>query len=137
MMCQCRSIFSNKRTILVSDVGNGTGWKRVGGGVYWKPLYLPLNLAMNLKLPPTAPNEDLFFKKDWKSGIILFLKNQELEIRARRGRGNIFFTTHYLYCLRSAFMSSPPAVSITLPISLEEAAKPAASIWKQLKAHFK
>lgn len=77
-----------------------------------------------------------FFLKEWKCGIILFFKDQELEIRAGRGRGNIFFTMHYLYCLRSTFTSSPPAVSITLPMSLEEAAKPAASIWKQLRSSF-
>lgn len=40
----------NKCTIVVGDVGNGGGYVCGGQGDDGKSLYLPLNLAVNLKL---------------------------------------------------------------------------------------
>ena len=50
IMCQCQFIFCNKCTTLVGDVDDGGGCACVGQGVYEKSLYLPLNVAVNLKL---------------------------------------------------------------------------------------
>jgi len=51
MMCQCTFINCNKYTTLVQDIDSGGGcvW---GQGVYGNSMYLLLNFAVNLKLPP-------------------------------------------------------------------------------------
>lgn len=51
MMCQCGFISRNKYTTLVGDVDNTGGYAFVGPKVYGASLHLPLNLAVNLKLP--------------------------------------------------------------------------------------
>ena len=50
MICQCRFINCNNCTTLVGDVDNEGGCIGEGVGRYDKSLYLPFNLAMNLKL---------------------------------------------------------------------------------------
>ena len=50
MMYQCRFIFGNKCTILVSDVDNGEGYAYMGAGVIWESSVASLNLITNLKL---------------------------------------------------------------------------------------
>ena len=52
MMGQCGFISRNKYTTLVGDMDNIGSYAFVEArGVYGASLYLPLNLAMNLKLP--------------------------------------------------------------------------------------
>lgn len=51
MMCPCRVILGKIRTILVRGSDHGAGYACVGQGAYKKCLYLPLNSAVNLKLP--------------------------------------------------------------------------------------
>ena len=50
MLCQCRLMSCSKCTILVRDVDNAGSRACVQTGGNGKSLYLPLNLAVNLKL---------------------------------------------------------------------------------------
>lgn len=49
MVCSCRFINFDKCTFWWGMLIEG-GYARVGAGVYGKPLYLPLNFAVILKL---------------------------------------------------------------------------------------
>ena len=50
IMCHCSFISYNKGTTLVVNVGKGRSYAYVEGAVYGDPLYIPLNIAMNLIL---------------------------------------------------------------------------------------
>lgn len=70
MMCHCRFMDYNKRTILVGNGDSGGSYVCMGIGVCGKSLNLPLNLAVNLKI-----NEVFFFlqKKKKVTSFIEYL----------------------------------------------------------------